>query len=174
MKKLFGTDGIRGRANHYPMTVEMALRVGKAVATFFDGTGSDTKFVVGKDTRLSGDMLESGIVAGICAAGGNACLAGILPTPGIAFLASSLKAAAGIVISASHNPFHDNGIKIFKGDGFKLSDKIEAELEKNILDDALHDRQLDARKIGTVHRYHRAGADYVTFLKHTMQLHHQF
>jgi len=102
MKKLFGTDGIRGLANEYPMTAEMALRVGRVVATYFAGPGKDPIIIIGRDTRLSGDMLESGMVAGICAAGGNAYLTGVLPTPGVAFAASSFKAIAGIVISASY------------------------------------------------------------------------
>jgi len=165
VKKLFGTDGIRGQANEYPMTAEMAMRVGRAVATYFAGTGNDPRIIIGKDTRLSGDMLESGIVAGICAAGGKAYLTGVLPTPGVAFVTSSLKAIAGIAISASHNPYHDNGIKIFKGDGYKLSDETEIEVEKLILDETRVVRKLDARKLGISHQYHRAQADYITFLK---------
>ncbi len=168
MEKLFGTDGIRGAANEYPMTAEMALRVGRVIVTYFAEAGNDAKIVIGKDTRLSGDMLESGIVAGVCAAGGNAYLTGALPTPGVAFATASLKAAAGIVISASHNPYYDNGIKIFKGDGYKLSDETEIEIEKMILDENAHDRKFDSRKMGTVHHYRRAEADYLTFLKNTL------
>jgi len=168
MKKLFGTDGIRGVANEYPMTAEMALRIGRVIGTHFADAGNDSKFVIGKDTRLSGDMLESGVVAGICAAGGNAYLTGALPTPGIAYVTASLKAAAGIVISASHNPYYDNGIKIFKGDGYKLSDETETEIEKMILDEIPFVQQPDSRKMGTVHHYHRAKADYINFLKNTL------
>jgi len=168
MRELFGTDGIRGAANEYPMTAEMALRIGRVVAAYFAQTGNDSKIIIGKDTRLSADMLESGIVAGICAAGGNAYLTGVLPTPGVAFAASSFKAIAGIVISASHNPYYDNGIKIFKGDGYKLSDETEMEIEKMILDGSRIPGKLDSRKLGTVFQYHRARADYLTFLKNTL------
>ncbi|CAB1061315.1 Phosphoglucosamine mutase (EC [Olavius sp. associated proteobacterium Delta 1] len=168
MKQLFGTDGIRGVANEYPMTAEMALRVGRVVATYFAEAASDSKIVIGKDTRLSGDMLESGIVAGICAAGANAYLTDVLPTPGVAFVTSALKAMAGIVVSASHNPYYDNGIKIFKGDGYKLSDETEIEIEKMILDETLPARKLDSRKIGTAHPYHPANSNYIAFLKNTL------
>ena len=168
MKKLFGTDGIRGVANEYPMTAEMAVRVGKVIVNYFAEPVNQAKIVIGKDTRLSGDMLESAIVAGICAAGGNAYLTGALPTPGVAFLAASLKASAGVVISASHNPYHDNGIKIFKGDGYKLSDETEIEIEKMILDENRPALNLDSRKMGTVQRYQGAQADYITFLKNAL------
>ena len=168
MKKLFGTDGIRGLANEYPMTAEMALQVGRAVVTYFAGAGNEARIVIGRDTRLSGDMLESGIVAGICAAGGNAYLTGALPTPGVAFVTASLKASAGIVISASHNPYYDNGIKIFKGDGYKLSDETEIEIEKMILDENSPAPELDSRKMGTAQRYQDAQADYITFLKNAL------
>jgi len=168
MKQLFGTDGIRGQANEYPMTAEMALQVGRAVVAYFSGIGTDARVVIGKDTRLSGDMLESAIVAGICAAGGNAYLTGVLPTPGVAFVTSLIKANAGIVISASHNPYYDNGIKIFKGNGYKLSDEAEVEIEKIILDENPHVQQIDSRKVGTVRHYQSAQADYLTFLKKSL------
>jgi phosphoglucosamine mutase len=168
MKQLFGTDGIRGEANVYPMTAEMALQVGRAVVAYFSGTGTDARIVIGKDTRLSGDMLEAGIVAGICAAGGNAYLSGVLPTPGVAFVTSSIKANAGIVISASHNPYYDNGIKIFKGNGYKLSDETEVEIEKIILDKNRPVPQIDSRKVGTVQHYQPAKTDYLTFLKNSL------
>src|SRR5210317_307209 len=118
MNKLFGTDGIRGVANEYPMTSELAMKVGRAVASIFKGHNERSKIVIGKDTRLSGDMLEHAIASGVCTMGVDVYLAGILPTPGIAYITASTGANAGIVISASHNPFYDNGIKIFKGDGF--------------------------------------------------------
>jgi phosphoglucosamine mutase len=168
MEKLFGTDGIRGVANEYPLTPEMALRVGKVIVNYFAESVNQAKIVIGKDTRLSGDMLESAIVAGICAAGGNAYLTGVLPTPGVAFLAASLKASAGVVISASHNPYHDNGIKIFKGDGYKLSDETEIEIEKMILDENRPALNPDSRKMGTAQRYQGAQADYITFLKNAL------
>ncbi|MCP4630578.1 MAG: phosphoglucosamine mutase [bacterium] len=168
MKKLFGTDGIRGMANEYPMTAEMALRVGRAVATYFADAGRNSKIIIGKDTRLSGDMLESGIVAGVCAAGGNAYLTGVIPTPGVAVLAAALKAAAGIVISASHNPYYDNGIKLFKGDGYKLSDETEIAIEKMILDQSPPADTSSIHKMGTAQHYRRARADYILFLKNTL------
>ncbi|MBW2408257.1 MAG: phosphoglucosamine mutase [Deltaproteobacteria bacterium] len=168
MKKLFGTDGIRGVANEYPMTAEMALQVGRAVVGYFARTGNGNRIVIGKDTRLSGDMLEAGLVSGICAAGGNACLTGVLPTPGVAYAASALKAAAGIVISASHNPYYDNGFKIFGGDGYKLSDETESELEKVILGEKNHRQRFDSSKLGTVKHYRTAEADYAAFLKNTL------
>lgn len=168
MKKLFGTDGIRGVANQYPMTVETALRVGRAVAAYFGGDGNSRKVIVGKDTRLSGDMLEAGIVAGICSAGGEAYLTDVLPTPGVAYVTSASKAAAGIVISASHNPFYDNGIKIFNGDGRKLSDASEIEIEKMILDETEPPRANDPLKLGVSHQFHQAAADYISFLKGTL------
>jgi len=166
MKKLFGTDGIRGVANEYPMTAEMALQVGRALVAAFART--DTRIVIGKDTRLSGDMLESGLVAGICAAGGHAYLAGVLPTPAIAYTTSSLKAAAGIVISASHNPYYDNGLKIFNGKGYKLSDEIEIEIESLILGEKTLHGQFESRKVGTVERYRSAATEYAAFLKNTL------
>ena len=167
MTQLFGTDGIRGQANEYPMTAEMALQVGRAVVAYCSGPGNDARIVVGRDTRLSGDMLESAIVAGVCAAGGNAYLTGALPTPGVAFVTSSIKANAGIVISASHNPYYDNGIKIFKGNGYKLSDEAEVEIEKIILDKNRPVQQIDSRKVGTVQHYRPAQKDYLTFLKNS-------
>jgi len=130
---LFGTDGIRGKANHYPMTCEMALNTGKAVGTFVKKNGY-TSVIIGKDTRISGDMLEASLSSGIASTGINVIQAGIIPTPGIAFLCSDIQeAGAGIVISASHNPFYDNGIKIFKHNGRKLSDEEEIKIESLIL-----------------------------------------
>jgi len=129
MGQLFGTDGIRGVANRYPMTCEMALNVGRAVASYFSNGVRRPKIIVGKDTRLSGAMLEHAMVSGICSAGGEAVRAGVLPTPGVACLTVLEKADAGVMISASHNPFQDNGIKIFGSDAFKLSDEAEADME---------------------------------------------
>lgn len=132
---LFGTDGIRGTAGQYPMTVDMAVATGRAVATFAAkyNHSKTAAIVVGKDTRESGDMLVSGLCAGICDMGVNVRLVDVLPTPGVAFLTRSLKADAGIVVSASHNPYMDNGIKIFNNQAFKLSVAREAELEEHIL-----------------------------------------
>ena len=131
-RKLFGTDGIRGIANQEPMTAEMALRLGQAVAQKFQAKGRHGRIVIGKDTRLSGYMLESALQAGIVSAGADVMLVGPLPTPGIAFITSSMRADAGVVISASHNPFQDNGIKLFAADGFKLPDETEVEIEQRM------------------------------------------
>ncbi|MDY0220999.1 MAG: phosphoglucosamine mutase [Desulfobacterium sp.] len=134
MGKLFGTDGIRGFANTYPMTVEVALKTGQAVARFAKKRGGAV-VVIGKDTRLSGDMFEAALAAGITSMGIDALIAGVIPTPAVALLASTVKGAgAGVVISASHNPYHDNGIKVFKAGGLKLSDPEEEEMEAYILD----------------------------------------
>lgn len=129
MARLFGTDGVRGEAN-VTLLPEMAYRLGRA-ATIYFGKESEEQplIIIGRDTRISGEMFESALTAGICSAGGRAMLAGIIPTPAIAYLARKHKAKVGIVISASHNPFHDNGIKFFGGDGYKLPDSVEDELE---------------------------------------------
>lgn len=129
MARLFGTDGVRGEAN-VTLLPEIAYRLGRA-ATIYFGKESEEQplIIIGRDTRISGEMFESALTAGICSAGGRAMLAGIIPTPAIAYLARKHKAKAGIVISASHNPFHDNGIKFFGGDGYKLPDSVEDELE---------------------------------------------
>ena len=124
MGKLFGTDGVRGVANEYPMTSEMAMNIGRATAHLFKQKGHAPKIIIGKDTRLSGYMLENALVSGICSMGVNAILVGVIPTPGIAYLTGSMRADAGIVISASHNPYAYNGIKVFNGQGYKLSDEM--------------------------------------------------
>ena len=125
MGKLFGTDGIRGLANKYPITAEMAMKVGRAVAYVFGRKEKGRlKIIIGKDTRISGYMLEYALASGICSTGVNVCLAGVIPTPGLAFMTSSTDAGAGIVISASHNPYYDNGIKFFDGNGNKLNRDI--------------------------------------------------
>src|SRR3954451_24355966 len=131
-RKLFGTDGIRGVANQDPMTAEVALRLGQAVAQRFRHPSRPGRVVIGKDTRLSGYMLESALQAGIVAAGADVMLVGPLPTPGIAFITASMRADAGVVISASHNPYQDNGIKIFAADGFKLPDDVEMDMERRM------------------------------------------
>ena len=133
MGKLFGTDGIRGVANQYPMTPEMALKVGQAVGLHFGGT-KGSAVLIGRDTRISGQMIESALVAGFCSVGIDVMRTGIMPTPGVAYLTKVSGGSAGIVVSASHNPYYDNGIKLFDSSGFKLSEKIEKTLEKNILD----------------------------------------
>lgn len=141
-RKLFGTDGIRGVANTYPMTCEVAMALGRAVTFYFQNQRKTEKnrrplIILGKDTRLSCYMLEQAFSAGVCSQGGRVILTGPLPTPGVAFVTTSMRADAGVVISASHNPFTDNGIKVFDGSGHKLPDAVELELEKMVLDPSL-------------------------------------
>jgi phosphoglucosamine mutase len=166
-RKLFGTDGIRGVANHHPMTAEVALSLGRAVAERFrQTTGRAGRIVIGKDTRLSGYMLESALEAGIVSAGADVMLIGPMPTPAIAFITSSMRAEAGVVISASHNPFQDNGIKLFAADGFKLPDEVEADLERRME----HPQPLTAgaeTRIGKASRIDDAEGRYVQYLKDT-------
>lgn len=168
MSKLFGTDGIRGVANEYPMTPEMAVNIGRAIAEFFRKNDKRSKIVIGKDTRISGHMIEYALVSGICSMGADAYLAGIIPTPGVAFMTSSTGANAGIVISASHNPFYDNGIKIFNGDGYKLSDEIEAEIEQLLLNENIALSAKSERGIGSVFEIADAIGKYGNFLKLTL------
>jgi len=166
-RKLFGTDGIRGVANRDPMTAEVALRLGQAVAQRFRQVGRRGRIVIGKDTRLSGYMLESAMQAGIVSAGADVMLVGPLPTPGIAFITWSMRADAGVVISASHNPYQDNGIKIFAADGFKLPDEIEADIERRMEAIAAGDQGARAEPdaIGKAVRIDDAVGRYVQFLK---------
>ena len=165
MGKLFGTDGIRGMANEYPITPEIAVAVGRAIASFFKKERDISNIIIGKDTRISGYMLEYALVSGICSMGVDAYLAGVLPTPGIAFLTSTTDAVAGVVISASHNPFYDNGIKIFKGDGFKLSDKEEEEIERLVLGDETISMSKVIHDTGNVYKIDDAEQSYCAFLK---------
>lgn len=159
---MFGTDGIRGEANVFPMTPEVALRVGMAVAAHFGGGG---RVLVGKDTRLSGYLLESAMASGLAAMGATVLLVGPMPTPGIAYLTHSMRAAAGVVISASHNPYEDNGIKIFGSQGFKLPDALEAQLESDMGGDALDDKRARGDAIGRAFRIDDAAGRYITRLK---------
>jgi phosphoglucosamine mutase len=167
-RMLFGTDGIRGVANEAPMTPELALALGRAV-TFVAGRGKRhaPRVLIGKDTRLSGYMLETALASGVCSMGGRVLLCGPIPTPAVAHLTVSMRADAGIVISASHNPYADNGIKVFGADGFKLPDGAEAEME-SLISDA--DR-LGARKtgpgIGRAEKLEDARGRYVAFVKST-------
>jgi phosphoglucosamine mutase len=166
MGKLFGTDGVRGVANEYPMTAEMAMNIGRATAHLFKRKGHTPKIIICKDTRLSGYMLENALVSGICSMGVNAILVGVIPTPGIAFLTGSMRADAGIVISASHNPFQDNGIKIFGSEGFKLPDETEAAIEELIFANSLHTLQPSPTELGKAYRMEDARGRYIVFLKH--------
>ena len=167
MGKLFGTDGIRGEANRYPMDAAIAFSVGQAVANLFKKAGHRTRVVIGKDTRISGYMLESSLEAGVSSMGGISYLVRVLPTPGIAFIAQSMRADAGIVISASHNPYQDNGIKIFSGNGFKLSDEQEETIENLILSGKLPEMVPPAKEMGRAYRMEDAPGRYIVFLKNT-------
>lgn len=169
MRQYFGTDGVRGLANEFPMTATFALRLGQAAARQFYTEGKKThRIVIGKDTRISGYMFESALVAGITSMGMDAILVGVLPTPAIAFITRSLRADAGVVISASHNPYHDNGIKFFSGDGYKLPDNIELQIEK-YTEEMIEGGKipLSSDKIGKAYRIDTAIGRYVEFAKNT-------
>jgi phosphoglucosamine mutase len=167
MRKLFGTDGIRGTANIYPMTVEIAMQVGRAIAFIVKEKAKGHRIVIGKDTRQSCYMLENALAAGICSMGVDVLLVGPLPTPGIAFITTSMRADAGVVISASHNPFQDNGIKIFSSDGFKLPDEMEAEIEDLIFSQKMAALRPVADEVGKASRIDDAKGRYIVFLKNT-------
>lgn len=166
-QKLFGTDGIRGKANFFPMTPEIALKVGKAVARYFveKNHKHDCRIVIGKDTRLSGYMLENALTAGILSEGVRVFLAGPIPTPAVAHLTKSLNCDAGIMLTASHNPAEDNGIKIFGSDGFKLS----AEIEKRIEEMVEKNNFGEGKKIGKAHRIDDAKGRYMEFVKNSVE-----
>ncbi len=165
MKKLFGTDGVRGVANQDPMTSEMAMRIGRAAAHVFRDSSRRHRIVIGKDTRLSGYMIESALTSGLCSMGIDVLLVGPVPTPGIAFLTRSLRADAGVVISASHNPYEDNGIKFFGRDGFKLPDELEKKMEDLIFSGAIDTIRPTASEIGKATRIDDAIGRYNEFVK---------
>lgn len=166
--KLFGTDGIRGRANEFPITAEVALRVGKAVARVMRTSGTNrNRVLVGKDTRISGYMLETALTSGLVSMGMDVLLVGPLPTPAVAHLIKSMGATAGIMLTASHNPYEDNGLKIFGPDGYKLSDELEAIIERHILGDEPEASPLPAAQIGKAKRIDDARGRYIEFAKHT-------
>ncbi|NQW99693.1 phosphoglucosamine mutase [bacterium] len=166
--KLFGTDGIRGRVNEFPITAEVALRMGKAVANVLRSSGARrNRVLIGKDTRISGYMLESAITSGLVSMGMDVYLVGPMPTPAVAHLTKSMGAVAGIMITASHNPYEDNGMKIFGPDGYKLSDDLEALIERHILGDEPESAPLPPREIGKAHRIDDARGRYIEFAKHT-------
>jgi phosphoglucosamine mutase len=164
-RKLFGTDGIRGVANRHPMTPELVLRMGKAIASLFRNTKRRHRILIGRDTRLSGPMIEDALVAGICSMGVDALTVGVLPTPAVAFLTMDMKADAAIMISASHNPFEDNGIKIFQGNGLKLPDAAEARIEALIESERLGDSAPTGAAIGRSSAIFGADGRYAVFLK---------
>ncbi len=171
-QKLFGTDGIRGLANEFPMTGEIAMAVGRAVAHVLSSSTTRGKtvsrrprLVVGKDTRLSGYMIEQALASGICSMGADVILIGPLPTPGVAFVTQSMRADAGIMISASHNPYYDNGIKIFSADGFKLPDELEEEIERLVFSREIDRFRPTAEAVGKAYRIDDVHGRYIVFLK---------
>jgi phosphoglucosamine mutase len=166
-KRLFGTDGVRGVANIPPMTAETAMQLGRAAAHIFKNGNRRHRLVIGKDTRLSGYMLENALVAGICSMGVDVLQVGPLPTPGIAFITASMRADAGVVISASHNPYQDNGIKFFSRDGFKLPDELEMRLERLVVSTEIDALRPIAAEVGKAFRIDDAVGRYVVFLKNT-------
>ena len=193
MRHLFGTDGVRGVANQEPMTSEMALKLGRAIAkvlhesdptdssgrklppSFARKNGEDGKhrykILIGKDTRLSGYMLETALASGIVSMGADVLLVGPMPTPGVAFLTRSMRADAGVVISASHNPYQDNGIKFFSWDGFKLPDEVEARMEEMIFSGVTEESRPTASEIGKAFRLADAVGRYNVFLKNSFPRH---
>ncbi|SPP66522.1 phosphoglucosamine mutase [Nitrospira lenta] len=168
MRKLFGTDGIRGVANLEPMTSEIAMQLGRAAAHLFMRRAGRHQIVIGKDTRISGYMLESALTAGICSMGVDVLLVGPMPTPAIAFLTRSLRADAGVVISASHNAYQDNGIKFFSNDGFKLPDEMEARIEDLIVSNEISHLRPTADLIGKAFRIDDAEGRYIEFAKRSL------
>ena len=166
-KQYFGTDGIRGRANSFPMTAEVAMKVGMAAGLSFQRGNHRHRVVIGKDTRLSGYMIENAMVAGFCAAGMDVFLLGPVPTPAVAMLSRSLRADIGVMISASHNPYHDNGIKLFGPDGYKLSDEIETRIE-GMLDKDLARQLANSEGLGRAKRIDGVHDRYIEFAKRTL------
>ena len=174
-KKLFGTDGIRGTANKFPMTPDIALRVGQALGYLLrkqpHRKGGDKRMVlIGKDTRLSGYMVEQALSSGLNSMGVGVQLTGPLPTPGIGFLARNMRVDAGVVISASHNPYYDNGIKIFGADGFKIPDSMEVEIENLVNDPLLSEHLPDSASIGRTRRIDDAAGRYIVYVKNSFPL----
>ena len=165
-RRYFGTDGIRGTANRAPMTPEIAMKVGMAAGVAFQRGRHRHRAVIGKDTRLSGYMIENALVAGFTATGMDVFLLGPVPTPGVAMLTRSLRADIGVMISASHNPFQDNGIKLFGPDGHKLSDEIEMNIERHMHED-LAGRLARAANIGRAKRVEGDLYRYIEFAKRT-------
>ncbi|HMU54005.1 MAG TPA: phosphoglucosamine mutase [Nitrospira sp.] len=168
MRKLFGTDGVRGVANLEPMTSETAMQLGRAAAHLFMRRAGRHQIVIGKDTRVSGYMLESALTSGICSMGVDVLLVGPMPTPAIAFLTRSLRADAGVMISASHNPYQDNGIKFFSNDGLKLPDDMEARIEQLIISDEIAHLRPTADAIGKAFRIDDAEGRYIEFVKRSL------
>lgn len=168
MRKLFGTDGVRGVANLEPMTSETAMQLGRAAAHLFMRRAGRHQIVIGKDTRLSGYMLESALISGICSMGVDVLVVGPMPTPAVAFLTRSLRADAGVMISASHNPYQDNGIKFFSNDGLKLPDEMEARIEQLIVSNEISHLRPTADAVGKAFRIDDAEGRYIEFVKRSL------
>ncbi len=166
-QRLFGTDGVRGVANVYPMTVEMALKIGRATGIIFQRENRQHTILIGKDTRRSCYMLENALTAGLCSVGVRVLLTGPLPTPGVSYIMRSLRCDGAIMISASHNPYQDNGIKIFGPDGYKIPDEIEDEIERLIMTGEVDQICPTGEKIGTAKRIDDAVGRYIEFVKAT-------
>src|SRR5919106_42587 len=165
MRRYFGTDGIRGRANSWPMTAETALKVGMAAGSLYTRAGQRQRVVIGKDTRRSGYMIEQALTAGFLSVGMDVFLVGPVPTPAVGMLARSMRADLGVMISASHNPFQDNGIKFFGPDGFKLADEIEAEMEALLDSGKIDSIRPTALDIGKTVKMEDARGRYTQFVK---------
>lgn len=166
--KLFGTDGIRGKANEYPITAEIALRTGQAISRVLKSSGANAnRVIIGKDTRISGYMLETALTSGLVASGMDVFLVGPMPTPAVAHLTKSMGCGAGIMLTASHNPYEDNGLKIFGPDGYKLSDELEAAVEREILSEAKHP-MVSPDKIGKAYRIEDARGRYIEYAKQSL------
>lgn len=170
-QKVFGTDGVRGRANKMPMTVELALALGRAAGKIFRRHKGKHRVVIGKDTRLSCYMYENALIAGLCSMGVDTLMVGPLPTPGVAFITRAYRADAGIVISASHNPYYDNGIKFFSSEGYKLPDSWENEMEQLIAANEFQDSLPADHDIGKNTKIHDADGRYIEFVKATFPRH---
>ncbi len=167
VKKLFGTDGVRGHANRYPMTPEIALALGRAAGKVFQRQNHKSRVVIGKDTRLSCYVFENALIAGLCSMGVDTLMVGPLPTPGVAFITRAYRADAGIVISASHNAYHDNGIKFFSSEGFKLSDSMEREIETLIANNDFEGSLPPDHALGKNTKIDDADGRYIEFCKAT-------
>ena len=166
--KLFGTDGIRGKANEYPITAEIALKTGQAISRVLKSSGANhNRVIIGKDTRISGYMLETALTSGLVASGMDVFLVGPIPTPAVAHLTKSMGCGAGIMLTASHNPYEDNGLKIFGPDGYKLSDELEAAVEREILSEG-KPLAISPDKIGKAYRIDDARGRYIEYAKQSL------
>ncbi len=170
-KRLFGTDGLRGRVNIWPMTADVALRLGLAAGMCYRSAKRRSRVVIGKDTRLSGYVFENALAAGLLAAGMDVFLVGPLPTPAISFLTRNMRADLGVVISASHNPFHDNGIKFFDAEGFKIPDEAENRMADMVLDPEHAWKYPDAAHTGRAYKIKDAPGRYIVYLKNSFPAH---